>query len=138
MLRRLSSNIKTLRLFPKSNRLAVATPPGPIMIYDMKNGTEWALLEGHPSPASLVAFEPKDGKMLASFAPGDRTLRIWDLEPGFLGLFGAASPRCILTRTLSFAPQLYDPLVAHVKWIRSNILHLFIANNVDPIPIQIS
>jgi len=69
--------IREIAYSPDGKLLAVAGSAG-IWLYDAKNLTEIALLQGHTDVVSSVSFSP-DGKMLASGSRDD-TVRLWDVE----------------------------------------------------------
>jgi WD40 repeat protein len=68
-----------------SQRIAIGSIDGLILIYDLKTGTRWQILEGHQKPISAVSFSP-DGKLIASYSLEEASVRIWQPSPSFLGM----------------------------------------------------
>jgi len=75
-----------------SQRLAIGTKEGAIMIYDLISATRWFSLEGHKNEISAVAFEGA-GEYLASYSIDDANVKIWRTAPSFFGILGS-NPTC--------------------------------------------
>ena len=87
-----------------TQRLAVGTIDGVVLIYDLRTATKWRILQGHEQPVSALAFSTA-GDSVVSFSAGDGTLRWWQAGSSglfsFLGLQGS----CIhVTRTGHMPP----------------------------------
>ncbi|MBY0309311.1 MAG: hypothetical protein K2Q09_11265, partial [Phycisphaerales bacterium] len=137
IVRKMSAAIRFVDFFPKNGRLAVGTSSGAICLYDVKTATEWAVLEGHTSTVSLISYAP-DGKLFASYSASTRDFRVWDLEPGLLGFFGAAQPRCLHHKISPFPDRLFDPLTSSIRWEKAQgVVLLQVAAGCDPFPVQI-
>lgn len=68
----------------ETQRLAVGTPSGPVVIYDVRTSAKWKILEGHVKDVMAVEFDSK-GNILASYSSVDSTLRLWKVgNAGFL------------------------------------------------------
>ena len=82
-----------------TQRLAVGTTEGVVIIYDLKTATKWRILTGHEKAVSAVAFS-KTGEHVASLAAEERSIRWWLAGSqgifGFLGLQGS----CLHTSTV--------------------------------------
>jgi len=103
-----------------SQRLAVGTREGAILIYDLISATRWFTLEGHnKQEISAVSFE-SEGDYLASYSIPDATVKIWKTVASFFGILGS-SPTCYKTinvspTTKSITPtQLLEPAVK-LQW----------------------
>lgn len=71
-----------------TQRLAVGTTTGVIVIYDLRTATKWRILQGHERPVTALAFAA-GGDLLASFCNEDQTLRWWQAgSSSLLGYFG--------------------------------------------------
>ena len=68
-------SVNDMKFSPDNTQLAVATSIG-IWIYDANTGDELALLEGYPTPNSVIAFSPY-GALLAN-AYYDGGIRLWN------------------------------------------------------------
>jgi len=68
-----------------SQRIAIGSIEGLILIYDLKTGTRWQILEGHQKPVTAVSFSP-DGKLIASYSLEEASVRIWQPSPSFFGM----------------------------------------------------
>ena len=67
-----------------TQRLAVGTVDGVVLIYDLRTATKWRILQGHEAAISALAFSP-GGESVASLSALDGTLRWW--QAGSSGLF---------------------------------------------------
>ncbi|KAF9973369.1 hypothetical protein BGZ73_003401 [Actinomortierella ambigua] len=68
-----------------SQKLAVGSLEGAIIVYDLLTATRWQVLEGHKTPLSAVTFS-KDGRTIVSCAVQEGTVKIWHPNVGFLGM----------------------------------------------------
>ncbi|KAG0278440.1 hypothetical protein BGZ95_004009 [Linnemannia exigua] len=68
-----------------SQKLAVGTAEGAIIVYDLQTATRWQILEGHTRTASAVSFS-KDGKTIVSCSVKEGSVRFWQPNPGFFGM----------------------------------------------------
>ncbi|KAG0371101.1 hypothetical protein BGZ54_000045 [Gamsiella multidivaricata] len=68
-----------------SQKLAVGTPEGAIIVYDLQTATRWQILEGHSKAVSAVSFS-RDGKTIVSCSIREGTVRFWHPNPGFFGM----------------------------------------------------
>ncbi|KAF9207213.1 hypothetical protein BGZ49_000937 [Haplosporangium sp. Z 27] len=80
-----------------SQKLAVGTLEGAIIVYDLQTATRWQILEGHHKAVSAVSFS-RDGKTIVSCSIKEGTVRFWHPNPGFFGmligntLWGSSKP----------------------------------------------
>ncbi|KAF9430241.1 hypothetical protein BGZ94_007778 [Podila epigama] len=68
-----------------SQKLAVGTLEGAIIVYDLQTATRWQILEGHTKAVSAVSFS-KDGKTIISCSIKEGNVRLWHPNPGFFGM----------------------------------------------------
>jgi WD40 repeat protein len=81
LLRVLGGKVYRLVLSPSGRQIAVCIDSrSEIHLYDVGTGRREAVLRGHSTPVSFVAYRP-DGKQLASTAD-DQTIRLWDPATG--------------------------------------------------------
>jgi len=67
-----------------TQRLAVGTAEGVVLLYDLRTATKWRILQGHEAAVTALAFAPA-GDTLASFSASEASLRWW--AAGSSGLF---------------------------------------------------
>jgi WD40 repeat protein len=71
-----------------TQRLAVGTSAGVVIIYDLRTATKWRILQGHEGSIAAVAFAA-GGELVASYSAADCTLRWWQAgSSSLLGYFG--------------------------------------------------
>uniref|UniRef100_A0A6B2KWK2 Uncharacterized protein n=1 Tax=Arcella intermedia TaxID=1963864 RepID=A0A6B2KWK2_9EUKA len=75
-----------------SQRLAVGTKEGTVIIYDLLSATRFDKITHSKCPVTGVAFE--DTEHIASYSYEDRTIKLWKITPSFFGLMGA-NPTCV-------------------------------------------
>eukprot|EP00434_Breviolum_minutum_P030957 symbB.v1.2.027377.t1/scaffold2805.1/size71130/4 len=81
-----------------SQRFAVGTGDGVILVYDLRTATKWRVFEGHNAAVAGLAFT-QDAARLASYSSLDCTVRFWQTGTG--GFFGLGqSSRCIRQQML--------------------------------------
>lgn len=88
--------------FSPDGQILAANDNQDIKLWDVETGTEIAKLLGHSDKVTCVAFNPKNGRILASCSY-DKTIKLWDI----------ASKRCLGTLsahrdavyTLAFSPD---------------------------------
>ncbi|KAG0049841.1 hypothetical protein BGZ83_005334 [Gryganskiella cystojenkinii] len=73
-----------------SQKLAVGTMEGAIIVYDLQTATRWQILEGHTRPVSAVSFS-RDGKTIVSCSVKEGSVRFWHPNPGFFGMLMAGN-----------------------------------------------
>ena len=115
---------KTLnRLYPMTafqqakQKFALGTTQGQVMVYDVRSGTKWRILDGHTGAISAVGFDAS-GKHLCSYSATDCTVRVWHFTGGGMtgvtaliingnssgsmlsGLLGGSGGKCIQVKQL--------------------------------------
>jgi len=95
-----SALFQLVKIFPMvvfhqhTQRFAVGTHEGLIIIYDLRTATKWRILEGHKDALSALAFS-EDGCQLGSYSIRDRTFRLWQCSSsGFFGGILGMSGKC--------------------------------------------
>ncbi|KAF9962712.1 hypothetical protein BGZ70_007957 [Mortierella alpina] len=68
-----------------TQKLAVGTLEGAIIVYDLHTATRWQILEGHVKAVSAVSFS-RDGKTIVSCSIKEGRVRFWQPNPGFFGM----------------------------------------------------
>ncbi|KAI9288164.1 hypothetical protein BC943DRAFT_273603 [Umbelopsis sp. AD052] len=68
-----------------SQKLAVGTPEGAAIIYDLRTATRCLVLEGHTATVIALAFSP-DGKWIITCSLHDANVFIWHANPGIFGM----------------------------------------------------
>jgi WD40 repeat protein len=62
-------------------KFAIGSTQGQVIIYDVRSGTKWRILDGHTGPISAVGFDAS-GKYVCSYSATDSTVRVWHLTGG--------------------------------------------------------
>src|ERR1700761_9669869 len=74
-----------------SQKLAVGTNEGAIVMYDLKSATRLYVLEGHKKRIAACSFSP-DGRRLATVSLQERVLLVWKVGTSFTSLFMPGAP----------------------------------------------
>lgn len=84
----------------QSQKFAVGTGDGLVVVYDLRTATKWRILEGHTGAVAALAFS-HDGNRLGSYSARDCSVRLWPCSPaGFLGGILGTSGRCLKSHVL--------------------------------------
>jgi len=79
----------------QSQKFAVGTGDGLVIVYDLRTATKWRILEGHTATISALAFS-QDGSQLGSYSATDCSIRLWQCAAsGFLGGILGSNARCV-------------------------------------------
>ena len=78
-------------------KFALGTTQGQVVVYDIRSGTKWRVLEGHTGAISAVGFDIS-GKYLCSYSATDNTVRVWHMPGSLLGAGGGG--KCITVKQL--------------------------------------
>ena len=62
-------------------KFAIGSTQGQVIIYDVRSGTKWRILDGHTGPISAVGFDAS-GKYVCSYSATDSTVRVWHVTSG--------------------------------------------------------
>lgn len=83
----LVASYSTLAFHRPSQRLALSTAPGIIVVYDLKTSQTAYVLDGHHHLSTELAFN-MDGKYLAAMDKQDDLLLVWRFGGGILSYLG--------------------------------------------------
>ncbi|SPO40249.1 uncharacterized protein PSFLO_05731 [Pseudozyma flocculosa] len=86
MISELVSTYPSISFHEKSQRLAVGTHEGAVILYDLKTATRLFVLEGHRMAVSGVDFSP-DGRRLVTVSEREGLVCVWKVSVGILGFF---------------------------------------------------
>jgi WD40 repeat protein len=53
-----------------------------VRVWDLREGTQRAALEGHAGPVNAIAIGQVEGRLMAITGSSDRTVRLWDVREG--------------------------------------------------------
>ncbi|KAL1506906.1 hypothetical protein AB1Y20_007770 [Prymnesium parvum] len=114
-LRELVKRYPMMAFHQGTQRLAVGTVEGVVLVYDLRTATKWRILQGHEKAVSVLAFSSL-GDQLASVSVLDRTLRWWLAgSTGFFSFLGLQSSSQHVT-TLDDLPFADQPLTLGLEW----------------------
>ncbi|GJE92636.1 WD40 repeat-like protein [Phanerochaete sordida] len=74
-----------------SQRLAVGTSEGAVVMYDLKTATRLYVLEGHKKRTTACSFSP-DGRRLVTLCLEEFTLLVWKVGTSFTSFFLPGAP----------------------------------------------
>lgn len=99
----------------QTQRFALGTTDGVIVIYCLRTATKWRILEGHTAPVSALTFEPSLGELIVSYSAQEKSIRLWktgasnSLFGGFLGFQGSCLKETnVVALVMESAPTLSD------------------------------
>ncbi|GHJ83909.1 hypothetical protein NliqN6_0311 [Naganishia liquefaciens] len=91
ILNELVSTYPAIDFAGKTQKLAVGTHEGAVIMYDLKTATRLYVLETHHSQVSAISFSP-DGRRLVTAALDDRKLTVWKVGSSFGSMFVVGGP----------------------------------------------
>jgi WD40 repeat protein len=74
-----------------SQRLAVGTHEGAVIMYDLKTAIRLFVLEGHKKAITAVSFSP-DGRRLVTLSMEESTVLVWKVGASFISFFTPGAP----------------------------------------------
>ena len=74
-----------------SQRLAVGTNEGAVILYDLKTATRLYVLEGHKRRVTACSFSP-DGRRLATTSLEESVVMVWKVGTSFTSFFYPGAP----------------------------------------------
>jgi len=84
VLRQLCQNYGFVSFHQDSQKYAVGTQTGTVVVYDLRTATKWRILQGQTGPITAAAFDP-GGKKVASYCYEESTIRVF--QAGSYGMF---------------------------------------------------
>ena len=74
-----------------TQRLAVGTSEGAVVMYDLKTATRLYVLEGHKRRTTACSFSP-DGRRLVTVSLEESTVLVWKVGSSFTSFFLPGAP----------------------------------------------
>lgn len=87
----MSCSYPTLDFHGVSQRLAVGTSEGAVIMYDLKTATRLYVLEGHRKRLSAIGFSP-DGRRMVTLSIEERVVLVWKVGTSFVSFFNPGAP----------------------------------------------
>lgn len=81
----------TLDFHGASQRLAVGTNEGAVIMYDLKTATRLYVLEGHRKRLSAISFSP-DGRRMVTLSIEESLVLVWKVGTSFVSFFNPGAP----------------------------------------------
>ncbi|RXW25374.1 hypothetical protein EST38_g529 [Candolleomyces aberdarensis] len=81
----------TVDFHMNTQRLAVGTSEGAVVMYDVKTAIRLYVLEGHKRQLAACSFSP-DGRRLVTLSLAEQTLLIWKVGTSFSSFFNPGAP----------------------------------------------
>ncbi|KAJ1303291.1 hypothetical protein OPQ81_011488 [Rhizoctonia solani] len=88
---------EVVRIYPSvdfhtaTQKLAVGTPEGAVIVYDLKTATRLYVLEGHSRRLTVLSFSP-DGRRLATASLEESVVMVWKVGASFTSWFVPGVP----------------------------------------------
>ena len=74
-----------------SQRLAVGTNEGAVIMYDLKTAIRLYVLEGHKRQLTACSFSP-DGRRLVTLSLAEQAVLVWKVGSSFSSFFNPGAP----------------------------------------------
>jgi hypothetical protein len=81
----------TIDFHTATQKLAVGTNEGAVIMYDLKSASRLYVLEAHTASVSALSFSP-DGRRLVTISMGDSTVTVWKIGSSLSGFFNVGGP----------------------------------------------
>jgi WD40 repeat protein len=75
----------------ETQRLAVGTHEGAVVMYDLKTAIRLYVLEGHTKPITTCSFSA-DGRRLVTISLGESLVLVWKVGSSFASFFNPGAP----------------------------------------------
>lgn len=85
------SRFPTVDFHMTTQRLAVGTDEGALVMYDVKTAIRLYVLEGHQKPISACSFSP-DGRRLITLSLEESVALVWKVGSSFASFFYPGAP----------------------------------------------
>ena len=85
MIKELVETYPSIAFHSGTQRLAVGTHDGPVVLYDLKTATRLYVLDGHTAPVTACSFSP-DGRRFLSLCLSEGLVLLWRLSAGFVDM----------------------------------------------------
>ncbi|KLO15934.1 hypothetical protein SCHPADRAFT_823938 [Schizopora paradoxa] len=119
-------NFPTVDFSANTQRLAVGTSEGAVIMYDLKTATRLYVLEGHKKRLTGISFSP-DGRRLVTLSLEESVLLVWKVGSSFTSIFYPGAPprqghggsdpyKTITFKTGSETPLSLEDTFAQVKF----------------------
>ena len=90
-LRRFFPSFPTVDFQKQTQRLALGTNEGAVIMYDLKTATRLYVLEGHKKRTTAISFSP-DGRRLVTASLDDSMVLVWKVGSSFSSFFNPGAP----------------------------------------------
>jgi WD repeat-containing protein 7 len=90
-LTQLFSRFPTVDFHMATQRLAVGTNEGAVIMYDLKTAIRLYVLEGHAKPITACSFST-DGRRLVTISLGESLVLVWKVGSSFSSFFNPGAP----------------------------------------------
>jgi WD40 repeat protein len=87
----MSRSFPTVDFHSGSQRLAVGTGEGAVIVYDLKTATRLYVLESHRRHLAALSFAP-DGRRLVTVSLEERIALVWKVGSSFSSFFNPGAP----------------------------------------------
>ena len=85
------TSFPTVDFHMTTQRLAVGTNEGAVVMYDLKTATRLYVLEGHKKHLTACSFSP-DGRRLVTLSLLEQTVLVWKVGSSFSSFFYPGAP----------------------------------------------
>ncbi|ELU38230.1 WD40 domain-containing protein [Rhizoctonia solani AG-1 IA] len=87
----LAEVVRIVDFHTATQKLAVGTPEGAVIVYDLKTATRLYVLEGHSRRLTVLSFSP-DGRRLATASLEESVVMVWKVGASFTSWFAPGVP----------------------------------------------
>ncbi|KAJ1904841.1 hypothetical protein IWQ60_012386 [Tieghemiomyces parasiticus] len=87
----------SLAFHSATQKLALGTPEGAVVVLDLRTATHCLVLEGHRLPVVAVGFSP-DGRHIGSYCAGENRLVVWEATTNLFSMLASSFFATMKTR----------------------------------------